>query len=225
MSVGHCGRERPLSSPLGDSVLGAPASPEAFGLKGLPISCSHSLGGELSIALDIATVPPTATNSKAGDPLHPVSSVLVPSINFCFFPFVSTQVIGRGGEQINKIQQDSGCKVQISPGMSEPDWCQEGGRARAGPGALQFSPNLCPPGGCEIGRRLPFCHWCTECLSGPGSVHRLLQCSSSGWGCSFRLLSCTAAGRAEGEGLDSNTGPRSRPAANHYIYLPPELNP
>ena len=25
-------------------------------------------------------------------------------------------VIGRGGEQINKIQQDSGCKVQISPG-------------------------------------------------------------------------------------------------------------
>ncbi|NWT78138.1 FUBP2 protein, partial [Lanius ludovicianus] len=25
-------------------------------------------------------------------------------------------IIGRGGEQINKIQQDSGCKVQISPG-------------------------------------------------------------------------------------------------------------
>lgn len=25
-------------------------------------------------------------------------------------------VIGRGGEQINKIQQDSGCKVQIAPG-------------------------------------------------------------------------------------------------------------
>lgn len=24
-------------------------------------------------------------------------------------------IIGRGGEQINKIQQDSGCKVQISP--------------------------------------------------------------------------------------------------------------
>ncbi len=27
-------------------------------------------------------------------------------------------VIGRGGEQINKIQQDSGCKVQIAPGES-----------------------------------------------------------------------------------------------------------
>lgn len=25
-------------------------------------------------------------------------------------------VIGRGGEQINKIQQDSGCKVQIAHG-------------------------------------------------------------------------------------------------------------
>ncbi|CDQ94978.1 unnamed protein product [Oncorhynchus mykiss] len=25
-------------------------------------------------------------------------------------------IIGRGGEQINKIQQDSGCKVQIAPG-------------------------------------------------------------------------------------------------------------
>lgn len=25
-------------------------------------------------------------------------------------------VIGRGGEQINKIQQESGCKVQIAPG-------------------------------------------------------------------------------------------------------------
>lgn len=25
-------------------------------------------------------------------------------------------VIGRGGEQISKIQQDSGCKVQIAPG-------------------------------------------------------------------------------------------------------------
>lgn len=29
-------------------------------------------------------------------------------------------VIGRGGEQINKIQQDSGCKVQISPGTPPP---------------------------------------------------------------------------------------------------------
>lgn len=27
-------------------------------------------------------------------------------------------VIGRGGEQINKIQQESGCKVQIAPGES-----------------------------------------------------------------------------------------------------------
>lgn len=26
------------------------------------------------------------------------------------------EVIGRGGEQINKIQQDSGCKVQIAHG-------------------------------------------------------------------------------------------------------------
>lgn len=32
--------------------------------------------------------------------------------------FSSLPVIGRGGEQINKIQQDSGCKVQISPGMA-----------------------------------------------------------------------------------------------------------
>ncbi|XP_010577809.1 PREDICTED: far upstream element-binding protein 2-like, partial [Haliaeetus leucocephalus] len=29
-------------------------------------------------------------------------------------------IIGRGGEQINKIQQDSGCKVQISPGKGGP---------------------------------------------------------------------------------------------------------
>lgn len=34
------------------------------------------------------------------------------------FFFSSHPVIGRGGEQINKIQQDSGCKVQISPGMA-----------------------------------------------------------------------------------------------------------
>lgn len=25
-------------------------------------------------------------------------------------------VIGRGGEQISRIQQDSGCKIQIAPG-------------------------------------------------------------------------------------------------------------
>lgn len=42
------------------------------------------------------------------------------------FSFLLHLVIGRGGEQINKIQQDSGCKVQISPGMSEPDVCQNG---------------------------------------------------------------------------------------------------
>lgn len=30
--------------------------------------------------------------------------------------FSLSPVIGRGGEQINKIQQDSGCKVQIAPG-------------------------------------------------------------------------------------------------------------
>lgn len=35
-----------------------------------------------------------------------------PMVPFSLFP----PVIGRGGEQINKIQQDSGCKVQISPG-------------------------------------------------------------------------------------------------------------
>lgn len=34
------------------------------------------------------------------------------------FFFFYRPVIGRGGEQINKIQQDSGCKVQISPGMA-----------------------------------------------------------------------------------------------------------
>lgn len=34
------------------------------------------------------------------------------------FFFSYHPVIGRGGEQINKIQQDSGCKVQISPGMA-----------------------------------------------------------------------------------------------------------
>lgn len=38
-----------------------------------------------------------------------------PSIHALLFPRFSL-VIGRGGEQINKIQQDSGCKVQISPG-------------------------------------------------------------------------------------------------------------
>ena len=32
------------------------------------------------------------------------------------FLVVFSSVIGRGGEQINKIQQDSGCKVQIAPG-------------------------------------------------------------------------------------------------------------
>lgn len=31
--------------------------------------------------------------------------------------FFCTKVIGRGGEQINKIQQDSGCKVQIAHGQ------------------------------------------------------------------------------------------------------------
>lgn len=38
------------------------------------------------------------------------------------FFFSSHPVIGRGGEQINKIQQDSGCKVQISPGMALAGW-------------------------------------------------------------------------------------------------------
>lgn len=36
-------------------------------------------------------------------------------VHLCISPFPHL-VIGRGGEQINKIQQDSGCKVQISPG-------------------------------------------------------------------------------------------------------------
>lgn len=31
-----------------------------------------------------------------------------------FFP--SSLVIGRGGEQISRLQQESGCKIQIAPG-------------------------------------------------------------------------------------------------------------
>lgn len=31
----------------------------------------------------------------------------------------SSAVIGRGGEQISRIQQDSGCKIQIAPGESK----------------------------------------------------------------------------------------------------------
>lgn len=31
-----------------------------------------------------------------------------------FFPFL--KVIGRGGEQISRLQQESGCKIQIAPG-------------------------------------------------------------------------------------------------------------
>lgn len=30
--------------------------------------------------------------------------------------FFFLQVIGRGGEQISRIQQESGCKIQIAPG-------------------------------------------------------------------------------------------------------------
>lgn len=44
-----------------------------------------------------------------------LSASLPPSISALLFLH---PVIGRGGEQINKIQQDSGCKVQISPGRS-----------------------------------------------------------------------------------------------------------
>lgn len=32
--------------------------------------------------------------------------------------FHSYLVIGRGGEQISRIQQESGCKIQIAPGKS-----------------------------------------------------------------------------------------------------------
>lgn len=45
-----------------------------------------------------------------------LSASLLPSISALLL-FLHP-VIGRGGEQINKIQQDSGCKVQISPGRS-----------------------------------------------------------------------------------------------------------
>lgn len=38
-----------------------------------------------------------------------------PTNNTLLFLSLSA-VIGRGGEQINKIQQESGCKVQIAPG-------------------------------------------------------------------------------------------------------------
>lgn len=30
--------------------------------------------------------------------------------------FLSCLVIGRGGEQISRLQQESGCKIQIAPG-------------------------------------------------------------------------------------------------------------
>lgn len=33
-----------------------------------------------------------------------------------FFSIFFLQVIGRGGEQISRIQQESGCKIQIAPG-------------------------------------------------------------------------------------------------------------
>lgn len=36
--------------------------------------------------------------------------------HFFLKPHLLSSVIGRGGEQINKIQQESGCKVQIAPG-------------------------------------------------------------------------------------------------------------
>lgn len=35
--------------------------------------------------------------------------------------YFSFLVIGRGGEQISRIQQESGCKIQIAPGRS---YCQ-----------------------------------------------------------------------------------------------------
>ena len=38
------------------------------------------------------------------------------SLKFTYFFNVVAEVIGRGGEQINKIQHDSGCKVQIAHG-------------------------------------------------------------------------------------------------------------
>lgn len=36
--------------------------------------------------------------------------------------FHSCLVIGRGGEQISRIQQESGCKIQIAPGKSVLFW-------------------------------------------------------------------------------------------------------
>ena len=47
-----------------------------------------------------------------------------------FFFFFFNIVIGRGGEQISRLQQESGCKIQIAPGKiccwyCGCHWCQE----------------------------------------------------------------------------------------------------
>ena len=38
------------------------------------------------------------------------------SLFFFVTPLSKLSVIGRGGEQISRMQQESGCKIQIAPG-------------------------------------------------------------------------------------------------------------
>lgn len=116
MSGGHCGM--PIFPASQGLCPGSPCWPRSFWCE--KASCSllspvlSGWGGRWSFQ-----------EGQEHLPLG-LSGAGVPSSISAFFLFLHL-VIGRGGEQINKIQQDSGCKVQISPGTRArfvSEWAQ-----------------------------------------------------------------------------------------------------
>lgn len=93
----------------------------------LSLSPSSLAGGTAELSSWLLH-PPTLTprtSAGPGPPPHSLLSARLPASISAFVLFLHL-VIGRGGEQINKIQQDSGCKVQISPGMGSQIWARTG---------------------------------------------------------------------------------------------------
>lgn len=45
-----------------------------------------------------------------------LSNVFIKHLEVTHYFFLFFVVIGRGGEQISRLQQESGCKIQIAPG-------------------------------------------------------------------------------------------------------------
>uniref|UniRef100_A0AAY4B7J6 K Homology domain-containing protein n=1 Tax=Denticeps clupeoides TaxID=299321 RepID=A0AAY4B7J6_9TELE len=110
---GYGGQKRPLEDPAGQWV------------DGVKSECQSLSNCKVHLCPSVSVTPSDQPESKKvapSDRKWPVSGDLSMSEDFKVPDGMVGFIIGRGGEQISRLQQESGCKIQIAPdsgGMPE----------------------------------------------------------------------------------------------------------